>query len=138
MSPGYTAVFVAFPVLGVILLAWELLRMSIPVALGMLFTYLMRVFLGDTAPVVDVKSLSIKFWLRRGKLHAQLMVEGFGFGNPPGFPHKYFAACEELSLHVAMSIPDLLSGMKHVFTLLRTGGKVGGLHTPPPRTHTPT
>ena len=139
MSLVSSAAILAIPVIGVILLAWELLRTSMPVGLGMLFTFAMRKFLGDTAPVVDIKSLSVKLWLRRRKLHAHLMVEGFGFGNPPGFPHKYFAACEELSLHAAMSIPDLLAGIRHIFNLLRTGGTVRfvGCRGPRPNLHIP-
>lgn len=35
----------------------------------------MRMFLGDTAPVVDVKSFGVKFWVRRRKIHALVTVE---------------------------------------------------------------
>ena len=120
----YITVSLAVATISVILIAYELLVLKMPVYMGRLFTYSMKVLLGPTAPVVDVKSLSLRLWLRRGKLHAILVVEGFGFGNPEGFPHKYFAACEELSLHAAMSIADLLAGLKHIFYILRTGGEV--------------
>jgi hypothetical protein len=50
------------------LLLWEFMRCFVPVKLGSLFTWVMRMFLGDTAPVVDIKSLSVNFWFRRQKV----------------------------------------------------------------------
>jgi len=79
----------------------------------------MRRLLGPTAPCVDVKSLSCVLWLRRRKLHISITVEGFGFGNPPYFPHKYFAACEEINLHVAVSLSDLSAVLHHYYKVLR-------------------
>jgi hypothetical protein len=106
--------------------------MHMPTKTAELFTYAMRRYLGPSAPAVDVKSLNIHVWLRRRKVHLLLTVEGFGFGNPPNFPHRYFAACEEISFHAAISYSDLWGTVKYFFAQIRTG-----LEPPPPWTWSP-
>ncbi|GMH88228.1 hypothetical protein TL16_g11097 [Triparma laevis f. inornata] len=120
MDINYTSLLIVLlPLL--IISTWELLLIYLPCSLGRLFSKTMKMFLGDTAPVVDVKSFGVKFWVRRRKIHALVTVEGFGFGNPPDFPHKYFAAAEELSIHVAVSFKDLMSVFWHTWSFLRLG-----------------
>ncbi len=97
------------------ILLYSLAFTIIPVLNAYIFTTVLRYKLGPTAPAVDVKSLSTKVWLRRYKVHALFTVEGFGFGNPPGFPHRYFAACEEISCHLAVSFKDLRALAVHAW-----------------------
>jgi len=92
---GFTALFVS----------WA--YTSLPGALGWLFGRVLRVLLGNEAPGVDVQTLSLRFWMRSGKLHLVLYAEGFGFENPPGFPHQYFAGADSVAIHVAVEMESL-------------------------------
>ena len=93
-------------------LFYAFLSFHLPFILAKGITYIFRLWLGATAPCVDVSSFALRFWYRDCRIHALLTVEGFGYGNPPGFPHKYFASCEEISFHISVKPKDLYRFLK--------------------------
>jgi hypothetical protein len=41
-------------------------------------------------------------WYSGGMFTLRLFIEGFGFGNPPNYPHRYFLECKQIELWVAV------------------------------------
>ena len=86
--------------------SWAWVRL--PAWLGRAFTYVITRFALHGHPL-KTRTLAVAPYLERWpwRLHLRVYATGFGFGNPPCYPHEFFIECEHIEVAASAGLLEL-------------------------------
>jgi hypothetical protein len=100
-------------------LAAPAMLLRLPTLLGAALTQILR--LAVPGARLEFGALALGVSIRDARLHVDVRVDYFGFGNPPGYPHRDFVSAEHVCIGLAAPLKMLWQGV-HVSRVFARGG----------------